>query len=323
MNKKFIYQPGEIKEEELTPENAGLSSQSPYVQWLIIENMESEVFRSLVKQLHIHPLIEEDIKSAGQLPKVELLEDYTFLSHHDFRSAHPEQEIGRSQVSHILGERFLITFIDKHAEYLLQPVINRLKNSKALVRKKNADYLLYMIVDASVDHYLAILNEYREHIEELEDELTAARGYNPTEKIQDIRHNLQRMRKFGTPLKTISNLMRNAGSQFVQDENRIYWQDVNDNLVNVSTTLETLRELLRDLTELYQANLNTETNQVMKTLTVVATIFIPLTFIVGIYGMNFTYMPELNKPWGYPLLLVLMGIVAGLMLWYMRIKKWL
>ena len=321
MQKRIRYNADKV--EELAQDASIKAIRDPeHTDWLILSPDNEPSFQEIVNALGIHPLIAEDIKSPDQLPKVETFDDYAFMTHPLFYSQHPQHPVHHYQVSHILGEHFLITFIPPEAENLIAPIYKRLQNHKSVSRTRHADYLLYLVLDSTIDGYLHIAEQYRDHIEEMEDELSATTKINPTEAIQAIKSNLRRLRKFSVFLKDVTHLLKNGNSHFIRNQNLLYWQDAHDHLLSFLSSLETMREMLRDLTELYQANLNTETNKVIKTLTLVASIFIPLTFIAGVYGMNFKHMPELDNPWAYPFILGVMLLVALLMLFYMRYKKW-
>jgi len=296
---------------------------SPTVTWINIDGLqEVGVIEKIGSHFGIHPLVLEDILHTGQRPKVDDLGDYMFLVLKMLYHDENEDEVVGEQVSLIIGANYVISFQEREGD-VFNPIRERIKNAKGRIRKAGADYLAYALVDAIVDHYFAILEELGERIESMEEELVT----NPTPETLQIIHKLKRnlifCRKSVWPLReTVSGLERGE-SPLITESTGIYLRNVYDHTIQVIDTIETYRDMVSGMLDIYLSSLSNRMNEVMKVLTIIATIFIPLTFIAGIYGMNFKFMPELEWHWGYPVALIVMLIVVGFMVMYFRRKRWL
>jgi magnesium transporter len=270
----------------------------------------------------IHPLVLEDILHTGQRPKVEDLGDYIFIVLKMLYHDDQEDEMLGEQVSLLLGQNCVISFQEREGD-IFNPIRERIRNSKGRIRRAGADYLAYALVDAIVDHYFVILEKMGEKIESLEEELVT----NPTPETLQIIHKLKRnlifLRKSVWPLREVINALERGESPLITEPTGIYLRDVYDHSIQVIDTIETFRDMVSGMLDIYLSSLSNRMNEVMKVLTIIATIFIPLTFIAGIYGMNFKFMPELEWHWGYPTALIVMLLIVGSMFIYFRRKKWL
>jgi len=226
------------------------------------------------------------------------------------------------QVSLVLGSNFVISFQERVGD-VFDEVRDRIRNAKGRIRKMGPDYLAYALLDAVVDNYFTVLEKFGEKIEAAEEELVA----NPTEKtlkqIHLVKRELLSVRKSVWPLRELISALQRGESGLIQETTGIYLRDMYDHTIQVIDTVESFRDMVSGMLDIYLSSISNKMNAVMKVLTIIATIFIPLTFIAGVYGMNFKYMPELQWRWGYGLILVVMGIVAVIMLFYFRKKKWL
>ncbi|MFZ2146723.1 MAG: magnesium/cobalt transporter CorA [Sedimentisphaerales bacterium] len=296
---------------------------TPTVSWINIDGIHDiELIEKLGRGFELHPLLLEDILSTGQRPKFEDYEKYIFivlkmLSYNDV-----SQSVEAEQVSLVLGPNYVLSFQERIGD-VFENIRDRIRNAKGRVRKMEADYLAYSLIDAIVDHYFVILEKLGERIESLEEEVVS----DPTEKtIQQI-HSLKRemisLRKSVWPLRELIGGLQKSESPLIKETTDIYLRDVYDHTIQIIDTIESSRDMVSGMLDIYLSSLSNKMNAVMKVLTIIATLFIPLTFVAGIYGMNFKYMPELEWRWAYPILWLVMIAVAVIMLFYFRRKKWL
>jgi magnesium transporter len=232
------------------------------------------------------------------------------------------EEVVVEHVSLILGPSFVISFQERPGD-VFGPTRERIRGGKGRVRKMGADYLAYCLADAIVDGYFAVLENLGDRIEDVESILVS----NPSNDTLRAVHHLKRenllLRKSVWPLREVINGLDRSESELITDPTHVYMRSVYDHSIQVIDTMETFRDMLAGMLDTYLSSLSNRMNEVMKVLTIIATIFIPLTFVAGIYGMNFQSMPELAWPWGYPAALAVMAIVAAGMVYYFRRKKWL
>lgn len=295
----------------------------PTVTWINIDGIHDiEIIEKIGKHFGIHSLVLEDILNTAQRPKMEDLGDYIFIVLKMIKYDDKKAEIKSEQVGLILGSNYVISFQEQEGD-VFDPIRERIRNAKGRIRKMRSDYLTYALIDTIVDNYFIILEKIGEKIEDIEEELVT----NPTPVTLQIIYNLKRdlifLRKSVWPLREVVSGMLRGESSLIQKSTNIYLRDVYDHTIQVIDTIETFRDMIAGMLDIYLSSISNKMNEVMKVLTIIATIFIPLTFIAGVYGMNFRYMPELGWHWGYPLVLVLMAIVGILMVLYFRKKKWL
>ena len=297
--------------------------QTPTVTWINIDGIHDvSIIEKLGKEFELHPLILEDILNTTQRPKFEDFEKYIFIVLKMLSYADKKNGVKAEQVSLILGANFVISFQEIVGD-VFDEVRDRLRNAKGRIRKMGADYLAYSLIDAVVDNYFAILEKLGEDIESMEEELVA----EPTGKTLQQIHNLKRemiaLRKSIWPLRELISSLQRSGTLLINETTNVYLRDVYDHTIQVIDTVESFRDMVSGMLDIYLSSISNRMNAVMKVLTIIATIFIPLTFIAGIYGMNFKYMPELEWRWAYPIVWLVMTVVAIVMLVYFRRKKWL
>ncbi|MHC1743557.1 MAG: magnesium/cobalt transporter CorA [Syntrophobacteraceae bacterium] len=270
----------------------------------------------------IHPLILEDIISTEQRPKVEDLDEYLYvlLKHLDYDEARGEVVV--EQVSVILGPSYVLSFQETGRNHFA-PVIERLRNSRGRLRKLGADYLAYALLDLVVDRYFVVLEKAGYRIEALEEELVGSPDRRLLHSIHHLRREMILLRRSTWPLREAIVSLERRESALIKDTTGIYFRDLYDHTVQVIDTVETYRDILTGMIELYLSSVSNRLNAVMKVLTIIATIFMPLTFLAGVYGMNFKYMPELEWHYGYALVWLVMILVAGAMLAYFKAKRWI
>lgn len=206
---------------------------------------------------------------------------------------------------------------------VFDPVRERIRYNRGIIRKKGADYLLYSLIDALVDDYFVLLEKIGDEIDVLEEEVLERPEKETVQRIHQLKRNLVELRKTIWPLREVLSSLYRDVPPLIEKETVPYFRDVYDHTIQIADTVETFRDIVSGLLDVYLSSVSNKTNEVMKVLTIIATIFMPLTFIAGIYGMNFEYMPELRWKWGYPAVLAVMGVIAVIMVIYFRKKKWL
>jgi len=318
------YDEANFEEKEIkTVEECFPFKDKTTITWINIDGVHDiKIIEKIGKHFDLHPLILEDIVNTGQRPKIEDFEDYIFIVLKMLYYNEKKDEIQTEQVSLILGSNFVISFQEREGD-VFNPIRERIRSGKGRIRKMGADYLTYALIDTIVDSYFIILEKLEEKIESMEEELVT----NPTPETLQAIHHLKRemifLRKSVWPLREVVSLLERGESVLINESTDIYLRDVYDHTIQVIDTIETSRDILSGMLDIYLSSISNRMNQVMKVLTIIATIFIPLTFIAGIYGMNFKYMPELEWFWAYPLILGTMIVIGILMLVYFRRKKWL
>jgi len=312
---------GVITNQELSAEDIFPKVRKDAVNWMHFFTLNQvESIEKTGSFFDIHNLFLEDVLNVDHLPKVEFTEKQVFFTLKILSINHKNQ-LEAEHASFILGDHYLISFKEQRAE-LLKPVTERILKNIGKIRKKGANYLFYQLADTIVDHYLVMVEKFSHRIEGLEDLLIDFPGRNQISEIHDLKKNLLTARKYIIHLReAIINLVKEEPDQ-IEEDNYKYLQDMLDHVKFVYESIETFREDQKSLTELNNSNMNNSLNQVMKTLTIIATIFIPLTFVAGIYGMNFEHMPELGWKYGYAGVWGVMIFLTGLMIWYMKRKRW-
>ncbi len=295
----------------------------PTVTWINVDGIHQiETLEKLGECFELHPLTLEDVLNTDQRPKMEDFGDYMYIVLKMFSYNDKNNEILIEQVSFILGSNFVLSFQENVGD-VFDPIRERIRSGKGRIRKMGADYLLYSLLDAIVDNYFIILEKIGEQIEFIEERLII----NPASKTLNIIHKLKRdmlfLRRSVWPLREVISGMERGESSLIKGTTKIYLRDVYDHNIQIIDTIETLREMLSGMLDIYLTSISNRLNAVMKVLTIIATIFMPLTFLAGIYGMNFKYMPELEWKWGYFLILLVMFAIGISMLFYFKKKKWL
>ncbi len=291
--------------------------------WINIDGVHQlENIEKIGEYFKIHPLILEDIVNTGQRPKMEDSGNYLFIVLKMLHYHEKENETKTEQVSIILSSKYVISFQETEGD-VFDPIRERLRSHRGRIRKMGADYLAYSLIDAIVDNYFLVLEKIGEKIEDIEEELIK----NPTSEVLHEIHKLKSelifLRKSVWPLREVISKLERWESPLIDKSIDIYLRDVYDHTIQVIDSLETFRDMLSGILDIYLSSVSNRMNEVMKVLTIIATIFIPLTLIAGIYGMNFRFMPELEMPLAYPMVLVSMLLVGLLMVIYFRKKKWL
>jgi len=296
---------------------------TPTVTWINITGIhEVDIIEKLGKHFDLHPLILEDIVNTEQRPKMEDFGNYIFIVLKMLYFNEKENEINSEQVSLVLGSNFVISFQESIGD-VFEPVRERIRKGKGRIRKTGSDYLAYALVDTIVDNYFIILEKFGERIEEAQEELVKMPTPETLQAIHKLKREMIFLRKSVWPLREVVSGLDRAETPLIHEATGIFLRDVYDHTIQVIDTIENSRDMLSGMLDIYLSSISNRMNEVMKVLTIFAAIFIPLTFIAGVYGMNFAFMPELAWRWGYPVVLTVMVLVAVVLLFYFRRKKWL
>ncbi len=290
--------------------------------WIQVDGLHQvEVIKALGDSFGIHSLVLEDILNTEQRPKMEGFEKYVFVVLKMVNLGEAKNEIATDQLSIVFGSNFLISFHERE-NGAFQSVKERIRSGKGRLRTRGVDYLAFALLDSVVDHYFVILEKLEARIEALEERLISE-SESSSKEIHQLRRAVILLRKSVWPLRELISSLQRLETPLVTDFTDIYLRDLHDHVVQVIDTIDTYRELLSGMIEIYLTGISYRMNAIMKVLTMIATIFIPLTFIAGIYGMNFKFMPELEWRWGYAVVLTVMIAIGIGMLGYFKAKKWL
>jgi magnesium transporter len=291
--------------------------------WIDIVGIhDTSLMEALGTHFGIHPLTLEDILNTGHRPKTEDFDTYVYIVLKMFQYKEDEHMVISEQVSIILGSRFVMTFQEAPGD-VFTPVRDRMHKGKGRIRRRGCDYLAYALIDAIVDQYFYIMEKIGERIEDLEEKLSEDPQIDVIQQIHDLKREVIYLRKQVWPMRDMLSRLTKGEFDLIQEENTIYFGDVYDHITQLIDTNESYRDVLSGLLDLYLSTISNRMNQVMKVLTIVATIFIPITFIAGIYGMNFKYMPELEWPWGYGAIWGVMSAIVVCMVIIFKKNKWL
>jgi len=295
----------------------------PTVTWINIDGIHQvDIIEAIGKHFGVHPLVLEDIVNTGQRPKMEDFGNYLFVVLKMIYYDEKEDEIKTEQVSLLISQNFVISFQEREGD-VFNSIRERIRGSKGRIRKMGADYLAYALMDSVVDNYFVIIEKVGEKLEGMEEELVKNTTPETLQAIHSLKRNMIFLRKSVWPLREVIGGLERGESKLVQEPTQIYFRDVYDHTIQVMDAIETSRDMLSGMLDIYLSSVSNRMNEVMKVLTIIATIFIPLTFIAGIYGMNFQNMPELGWRWGYFAVLIVMVSIGISMLAYFKRKKWL
>jgi magnesium transporter len=318
------YDEAGFREERIKKiEECFVFKESPAITWVNIDGLhQTEMLEALGNCYGFHPLVLEDILNTDQRPKIEDYGDYLYIVLRSLEYNDRKNGIESDQISIILGRNFVFSFQEKEGD-TFEAVRERIRTGKGRIGKMGADYLAHALLDSIVDNYFIILEKLGEQIEFLEEQLVT----QPTPETLRTIHNLKRellfLRKAVWPLREVVGSLERGESVLIQASTRVYLRDLYDHTIQVIDNVETFRDMIAGILDIYLSSVSNRLNTVMKVLTIIATIFMPLTFLAGIYGMNFKFMPELEWRWGYPLIWGVMVVTGISMLIYFKKKKWL
>jgi len=320
----FDYDERHFQELEVTAvEECFPFKTTPTFTWINVDGLhDMSVIEKIGGHFGLHPLVLEDIVNTGQRPRMEDFEDYIFIVMKMLIFDEQQQEISAEQVSLILGENYVISFQEKPGD-VFEPVRERIRTSKGRVRQARSGYLAYALLDSIVDGYFILLENLGEKIEHLEETLLDKPTPDTLKAIQRLKRDLIFLRKSVWPLREVISGLERGGSHLFHETTITYLRDVYDHTIQVAETIESFRDMVASMRDTYLSSISNRMNEVMKVLTIIATIFIPITFIAGIYGMNFQFIPELAWRWSYFAALAVMAAVALIMIAYFKKKDWL
>ena len=322
---RFLYSDSFFKEEiNLQIEDLIIPETGKLKTWTDVDGIhDKDVIEKAGRIYNIHPLTLEDIMNSEHRPKIEYHEDYIFVILKMLTYNEEEEKIEKEQVSLVFGEDFLVSFQEKTGD-VFGPVRKLLREKNYnRIKKENTDYLAYALLDSIVDNYYYILEKTGEKIEYLEDEIFEGDSRDIMNEIHELKKMMLVFRKSVWPLRELMSSFLKNESPVIREQTIPFLRDLYDHVVQIIETVEISRDNLSNLIELNISRNSIKMNETMKVLTIIATIFIPLTFIAGVYGMNFVYMPELEWKAGYPLVMGIMLVLALFMIYYFKKKKWI
>lgn len=299
---------------------------SASVTWINVDGVHSaEVIQQFGEHFDLHPLLLEDIMHTNQRPKAELFDDHVYVvlrMLYDPNETDEVLEVASEQISLVSGPGWVLTFQEEAGD-IFDSVRERIRQGKGRIRKLGADYLAYALMDVVVDQYFVVLERFGDYIEDLDAELITSPSESLLHEIRDVKRAMIQVRRVVWPVRDALNVLVRGDSELFTKATLLFMRDVYDHTVQVVDMTETMRDLVSGLMDIYLTTMSNRLNEIMKVLTIMATIFIPLTFIAGIYGMNFENMPELYWEYGYWFALGIMAVVAvGLLFWFKK-RRWL
>ncbi|MHB1346208.1 MAG: magnesium/cobalt transporter CorA [Candidatus Humimicrobiaceae bacterium] len=317
------YGPEEYAEQIIT----NIEQCFPYkdeqtITWINIDGIhEVEIMRKLGDCFGFHPLILEDILNTQQRPKIEDFNDYIYIVFKTMDYNIKTNQIILDQVSIILGKHYVISLQEQPLD-IYEPIRKRIKNDKSRIRNEGSDYLAYLLIDSIIDNYFSVLEKIGEKIEHVENKLVTSPTQKTLKTIYDLKRNMLYMRKSTWPLREIISRLERGEISLISDNTKIYVRDIYDHIIQVIDTIETFRDMLSGMIDIYLSSMSHRLNEVMKILTIISTIFIPITFIASIYGMNFRFMPEISWKWSYIIVWAVILFIIIYMVIYFKRKKW-
>jgi magnesium transporter len=311
----------EMKLEDIN--EAAHCKDSPQVSWIDVNGLHDvSIIEQLGKIFEIHALVLEDILNADQRPKVDFFEDHVYMVFNMLTYHQEDKKIEYEQISLLFGKNYLISFQERPGD-VFEAVRERIRAGKVRLRNSGPDYLAYALLDVVVDHYFLILEKFGEDIEAFEEALMENPRTDLLHSIYHLKREMLYLRKSVWPLREVITRLEKSETELIEQKTMVYLRDVYDHTIQVIENIEIYRDTISGLLDLYLSSVSYKMNEVMKTLTVIGAIFIPLTFIVGVYGMNFDHIPELHWVNGYYIIWGIMVLLAVGMLLYFRSKHWL
>ncbi len=308
---------------DVSLENCSDQAKSPTVTWINISGIHDlSILETLAKNFNLHPLTLEDLVNTAHRPKTEEFPNYLFVALKMMIYNEDQNRVDVEHVSLILGESYVISFQEDEGD-VFDTVRERLRSSKGRIRTMKSDYLAYTLMDAVVDHYFFALERIGDFIEEIDDRILTDPKPDDIQETHRLKRDILTLRKAVWPLREEIGALEKSESPLIRQETKMFLRDLYDHTIQVIDMVENFRDILGGMHDTYLSSISTRMNEIMKVLTIIATIFIPLTFIAGVYGMNFEHMPELKWTWGYYLIWAIMIMIGGGMLMFFRRKKWL
>lgn len=292
-------------------------------RWINITSLSHiKVIKDIGNQFNLHHLLLEDILNPNQRPKLENYGNYLFIVLKSVDYNKQIEKFETKQISLILGSSYVISIQEEESD-IFKPILERIKYSKGIIRNMGADYLLYSLIDLVIDNYFITLELIAEFIENTEDKIIENPAPETLKLVYSLKRIIINIRNSIWPTRELINKLQREKSKFLSEGLDAYLRDVNDHVFIISDLLETQRDILFGMLDMYLSSVNNKMNDIMKILTIISTIFIPLSFLVSLYGMNFKYMPELSYPLAYPILIFTMLIIVIMMIIFFKRKKWI
>ena len=317
------YSPVSFQEKQVKEiEECLVYKETDTVTWINIDGIyDTMLLEKLGKCYDIHPLILEDIQNTEQRPKIQDLDNYIYAGLKMLQFLPQDRRVKIEHVSLIIGKNYLISFQEDVGD-VFDPIRQHIRK-EGRIRKFGPDYLAYSLIDLIVDNYFLVAEHLEDEVEDLESDIVTDTSRETLNRVNKLKKDMIFLRKSVWPLREVISGLERSESPLIKDTTRIYLRDVYDHTIQVIDTLEVFRDMVSGMIDIYLSSLSNRMNEIMKVLTLIATIFIPLTFIVGIYGMNFEYMPELEHPYGYIGVWGVMIAVVIVMLLYFRKRQWI
>lgn len=305
-----------------TEEELNRIIKNPRSAWIHLSGLHDvELIQQLGRACHINPMILEDILNTEHRPKLEIFDDMLFcvIKYTEFDSN--TRTFSSEQVSIVMGKNYIVSISESDGKFF-EAVRERMKNTQGRIRRFGADYLFYALIDLIVDYYFLAVENFEFSFEQLEDEVMKNNNRKLTDSIHRMKKEIIAFRRDIAPLREVVNLLKRESIDLIGDDTEIFLNDLYDHVLHILDAIDFQRDMIAGLMDTYYATVSNHMNEVMKVLTIIATIFIPLSFFAGLYGMNFEYMPELHYRWGYFVLLGFMIVVSAIMLTFFRKKRW-
>ncbi len=292
------------------------------INWINVDGLsDGDLIKKISKKFDLHYLLLEDIHNTDHQPKADEYENHLFFTLKMLYRIDGQNNIDYEHISFVLGKNYVLSFQEKEGD-IFDSLRNRIKQETNIIRKRGADYLLYRLIDSIVDSYYSVLENIGRQVEEIEDSISNNPTVEDFQRIQKLRKEFIYLRKVVYPLREALNKVVKNEDEFIEERSIKYYSDVYDHVIHLIDSLDTYKDLTSTLMDLYMNTINYKMNEVMKLLTIITVIFIPLTFIAGVYGMNFRNMPELEWTNGYFGVLAIMGVIFFVMIIYFKHKKW-
>ncbi|GAB1428239.1 magnesium/cobalt transporter CorA [Aminivibrio sp.] len=317
------YDAGTVKESrDVTPEECGDCLNTPGVTWINVNGIHNiGLIESLGKYFDLHPLTLEDIVNTTQRPKVEEFPKYVYAVLKMMTFDEGTNRLDIEHVSLILGEKYVISFQEDEGD-VFDSVRERIRNAKGRIRSLKADFLAYTLMDAAVDHYFLAIERIGDRIEEMDDTILLRPKPEDIQEIHQMKREILSFRKAVWPLREEVGALEKSETPLIRPETKVFLRDLYDHIIQIIDMVETFRDILGGIHDTYLSGVSNRMNEIMKVLTIISTIFIPMTFIAGVYGMNFLYMPELQWPWGYYLIWAIMLSIALTLIVFFKRRRW-
>lgn len=316
------YSQEDYSEEAVDIVDESLAQPYSGVKWIKAEGINApEVIEKLGEIFGINPFVLEDIMNTGSRPKLDEYEGYIYLVAKQLAFEEGESQLSSEQISIVLGKGFIISFSESESG-VFDPVMRRVKGAKSLIRGMGPDYLAYAMIDTIVDNYFGLLEDIEDKVDALEEELISRPRKTTLKDIYELKKELMLLRKSVWPLREVINGLQIGNQEFIEKGTELFLRDVYDHIVQVIDTAQLFVDIITGMLDTYLSSINNRMSEIMKVLTIFSAIFIPITFLAGVYGMNFAYMPELNQRWAYPAFWVIVLAAIASMLIVFKRRNW-